>query len=166
MRPRLNLFAASTLALATTFGQGAVAADMATCVAYARTSVGQNDAAIGNGCGFGGPRWQSNFNAHNLWCLGQPEATVRAEVDARADQLATCTGQHWPNGTHRRCHIIALLAVAQYQAGVEARCAFTGSLWSPSYDMRYATCVNETVAKSNGEAAARTAQLAQCAPWP
>jgi len=60
------------------------------CNSYARTAVRQNRANIRRGCGFGGPRWQSNFDNHFNWCMNVRRRQRERESRARDDQLAAC----------------------------------------------------------------------------
>ena len=60
------------------------------CRAYAQAAVAANRQNQSRGCGFSGPRWQNDFNAHFQWCLSVGIDRPRAEAQARADQLAHC----------------------------------------------------------------------------
>lgn len=62
------------------------------CADYANRAVMQQGRNLQNGCGFSGPRWQSNFGAHLAWCLNAPTSAINAERNARFNMLAACTG--------------------------------------------------------------------------
>lgn len=82
--------AATLLALACS--SPASAGNPAQCAAYANQAVIQQGRNLENSCGFSGARWGSNFGAHLAWCLSASNAAIEAERNARAAQLATCTG--------------------------------------------------------------------------
>lgn len=73
--------------------QAPPALDPSLCQDYARTAVAQNEENLRKQCGFTGPRWQSNFNAHLNWCRNIPNkdfAIVGLERQARAEMLKRC----------------------------------------------------------------------------
>ena len=60
------------------------------CNIYAIVAMGQNEANQSSNCGFGGPRWQSDYAAHFNWCRGVPQHVARGERNARTSQLEAC----------------------------------------------------------------------------
>ncbi len=85
-------FAAVALAAAALilFPLQASAGNPAQCTAYANSAVAQQGANIANGCGFVGPRWQAQFQAHFLWCIAAPSTASDAERAARQNMLNSC----------------------------------------------------------------------------
>ena len=67
----------------------------ARCQAYAQMAMSSNEQNLARGCGFTGPRWLSDFQAHYNWCLGVPQLFADMEANGRADQLRQC-GTHAP----------------------------------------------------------------------
>jgi hypothetical protein len=60
---------------------------------YAKESVRQNKVNISNNCGFKGPSWSSDYNAHKNWCLhGDNYLQVDRILAEREKQLKTCSG--------------------------------------------------------------------------
>ncbi|MEO1000383.1 MAG: hypothetical protein AAFW69_07235 [Pseudomonadota bacterium] len=60
------------------------------CNVYAHVAAGQVQANQQAGCGFGGARWTTDFNAHYSWCTSVPTGVSDAEAGARMQQLAAC----------------------------------------------------------------------------
>ncbi|MFT3987704.1 hypothetical protein [Aestuariivirga sp.] len=94
------LFSAAALAGVgiTLLAQPALSANPAFCALYAQKAVKQQKKNINMDCGFHGPRWQMNYDAHFAWCLGVPPAVADAETQARVNQLASCTGDSGGGG--------------------------------------------------------------------
>ncbi len=62
---------------------------------YAKESVRQNKVNISNHCGFKGPSWSSDYNAHKNWCLhGDNYLQVDRILAEREKQLKTCSGNY------------------------------------------------------------------------
>ena len=60
---------------------------------YAKKAVHQNKENISNGCGFKGPEWSSDHNAHKNWCLHGDNYLKADQVLAkRESQLKKCSG--------------------------------------------------------------------------
>ncbi len=68
----------------------AKAADPAFCTQYAATAVAQNRRNRNLGCGFRGPRWHRNWQAHFAWCLTQPYRIANRETRIRRNRLNVC----------------------------------------------------------------------------
>jgi hypothetical protein len=60
------------------------------CGQYAREAVVQFHDMRGHNCGFSGPRWQGNYDAHYGWCLTAAEHDRGGEAGARRSQLREC----------------------------------------------------------------------------
>jgi len=73
-------------------GPASAAGDPGQCSAYAKGAVAQNDEALRRKCGFGGARWQSNYDAHYGWCMvdGWMFNGTQHENQARAEALSKC----------------------------------------------------------------------------
>ena len=66
---------------------GANAADAAYCDTYATKAFESAKANNEFNCGFQGPRWVLDENAHRFWCSIVPEATAQGESGARKAQI-------------------------------------------------------------------------------
>jgi len=65
--------------------------NLAVCAIYATQAVVMAGEAQGLGCGFGGPRWVPDYNAHFAWCMaGAPAPALVSEAAARGAELAGC----------------------------------------------------------------------------
>lgn len=75
-------------------------ADPGACSAYARGAVAQNEENLRRGCGYGGPRWQSNYDNHYGWCIreGWMFDGTATENNARSEGLAKCQAKAAPAG--------------------------------------------------------------------
>ncbi|MCU0709547.1 MAG: hypothetical protein MUF23_14760 [Pirellula sp.] len=60
------------------------------CRLYTDIAVAQNEANLGNRCGFQGPMWSSKYGYHFDWCLGAPAADTRSGTAARQRMLDQC----------------------------------------------------------------------------
>ena len=162
--------------------------NQARCNRYAGAAVAQNAANLSRGCGFTGPRWLSDHNAHNTWCLKTPKLFAdfeNAERDKALNQ--NCRGAQPypppqrvpappsapppppaalpPAGNQAQCDRYARNAVAQVQRSVSQRCGFSGPRWSADYGAHYQWCLRVPAGASNSEAMARENDLnARCRP--
>lgn len=60
------------------------------CHAYSKLAVAQNGKNQNLGCGYSGPRWQSNEAAHFIFCKIANENFLDSESATRAEMLAVC----------------------------------------------------------------------------
>lgn len=60
------------------------------CQAYARRAANAQLINEELGCGFGGPRWTSDREAHYDWCRNVPRSRAERESEARRNQLQRC----------------------------------------------------------------------------
>jgi len=60
------------------------------CRGYAQEAVDANRRNIAKHRGFGGGRWQDNFQAHFSWCLNVSNDAIVSETSARRQQLESC----------------------------------------------------------------------------
>jgi len=61
-----------------------------TCAEYAGNAVAANQQNIARGCGYTGPRWNSDPQGHIPWCLGARMESRASEEGARTNDLARC----------------------------------------------------------------------------
>lgn len=62
------------------------------CWNYAFQAVKQNDLNLAKKCNLTGPKWKSDFNYHNQWCLkGNNLNFTQGETNNRWDKLNKCT---------------------------------------------------------------------------
>ena len=85
------VFAATVLSFAIS-GVVHAGGDPGQCSAYAKGAIAQNEEALRRNCGYGGPRWQSNYDSHYHWCMvdGWMFNGTQHENQARAEGLAKC----------------------------------------------------------------------------
>jgi hypothetical protein len=113
------LLIALTGALALLAQAGAVqAANPFFCNNYATAAVQAFNAQKLNRCGFGGPRWTNNFNAHRTWCLFVDESLANSETAARQNELHPC-----------QCEFYANQAMVQIATAIWKKCGFAGPRW-------------------------------------
>lgn len=62
----------------------------ASCDAYAKAAVQNNEENIRRGCGYLGLRWSSDYTGHFNWCMGVDDATAQRESRAREEDLRKC----------------------------------------------------------------------------
>lgn len=60
------------------------------CRKYASDAVAQNGVNLSRGCGYTGPRWQSNWNNHYNWCQTVNSEFAISEDNARKKGLRDC----------------------------------------------------------------------------
>lgn len=70
----------------------ATAGNVLQCNNYSNNAVAQQGANVSKGCGFSGPRWQANYEAHFAWCMNASTPQINGERNARNAQLAACSG--------------------------------------------------------------------------
>ena len=87
-----RLFFAATALSIVFAGAARAGGDPGQCSAYAKGAVAQNEEALRRNCGYGGPRWQSNYDSHYHWCMvdGWMFNGTQHENQARAEGLAKC----------------------------------------------------------------------------
>lgn len=90
---RLVLAADPASSLPPTRADAPSAIDPTVCQTYARDAVARNVENLRRHCGYVGPRWQSDLNAHLEWCRGvsnRNSSQLAAEQQARSDMLDAC----------------------------------------------------------------------------
>jgi len=135
-------------------------AEQLNCGAYAAAAVAQNQQNVNFHCGFSGPRWSNNYNAHFSWCKTANMAALTAEDKARNDMLAQCAAK--PKQDQQACQAYAKEAVAQQKANKMHSCGLRGGAWSEDYAAHFSWCMGASQSARNAENNARNQQLAGC----
>lgn len=143
----LSMFSVFVLVAVST---GAKAADPQFCDAYATKAFSAAKAISEFNCGFQGPRWLLDENAHRFWCLIVPEPTAQGETGAREAQIKGCT-----------CNWYADTAMAQIADNKARNCGFGGLRWLDSRRGHYDWCnvFNPGLPAMKGENNTRAAML-------
>ena len=68
----------------------AASAQTANCNWYAETALKQQQRNEQGKCGFKGPEWSSNREAHVTWCATQNPDSWKAQAQKREQMLAGC----------------------------------------------------------------------------
>ena len=150
MRPLNLLLVAPMLVL---FAGNAIAESPDVCTGYAKEATGQQalnvrDSAPGYtppptaipdlddsafSCGFTGPRWTSDSNAHYQWCLGATIQQLNAESDAREYGLHHCA----------LCKDYADQELKQAATARDLHCKVTGARWKRDSAGDYQWCMSQ-----------------------
>jgi hypothetical protein len=153
----IALFAFSELTIA---GNG----DDVWCPAvYAPTAVGQNQQNLDNKCGYTGPRWSSDKDAHARWCMKDKSGLAQREIDARISELQKC-GVTYPAGADKWCNIYSIIAIAQNTANTASSCNLTGPAWKSDYIYHHAWCEKVPREATDSETTKRMTALGNCVP--
>lgn len=169
VRQTTLIAAAMPLAVALLLGlasAGALAgADAGACSAYARQAVNQNNENLQRGCGFGGGRWQSNYDAHYGWCMngGWMFDGPTNENNARAAELAKCVPKE---RIDEFCNGYAQTAVRQHTENQQRRCGFSGARWQSDLAAHRNWCMGAGKGAATAEQDARVRDLAGCTTAP
>lgn len=129
------------------------AADPVFCDGYANAAAQSMKLANKFNCGFQGPRWIKDPNAHRLWCLIVDEKLAQTESDARATDIHGCICQWYADQT-----------MVQIAINVAKKCGFTGLRWLDDKKAHYDWCANFNpgVPAMMGEMKARKSMLKGC----
>lgn len=148
-------------------GTDAIAsAGIPACEEYTLTALAQARQSRERGCGFAGPRWDSDDAAHRAWCGGQPTAVLESETRARTGDLERClAGRETAVGADARCTLYAATATHQASLNRTWACGGTGPRWSDDYLLHYRWCTAQRGDEPDREARAREQLLAQCGNW-
>ncbi|ADE14834.1 conserved hypothetical protein [Nitrosococcus halophilus Nc 4] len=133
------------------------------CSTYTKTAVAQNAQNIENNCGYTGPRWSSDPEHHNEWCLNASGQTAQRENLARINQLAKCPGVQFPAGADKRCNIYSIVSIGQNKANLSTGCELSGPTWSSNYGHHYSWCLTASQELTNAQITARQRELDKCA---
>jgi hypothetical protein len=72
-------------------GALAPAAEAQDCSWYARKALEQQKVNADRKCGFRGPEWNRDLNAHMIWCKDVAPQVWRKQAQLRDQQLAKCS---------------------------------------------------------------------------
>ncbi len=120
------------------------------CEEYAERAVKAAETNLRDRCGFQGPRWITDFNAHRAFCGFVPSEVTRREADDRDREVRACeertSGSGYGGGGNRdeakraACETYARIAVVQAQANRDYRCDFRGPQWIADRDPHFNWC--------------------------
>lgn len=132
------------------------------CDAYARDAVEAYRTSQQQHCGWLGPRWNDNRQAHYDWCRAAPAEWVANEARFRANDLRVCRNEPGTEG----CREYAIVAVAQQRSNVGGQCGLSGPRWGDSYDHHLAWCLHAPGPVATRETEIRGALLGVCGGSP
>jgi hypothetical protein len=111
----------------------------ARCKQYAHRAMRQVRQNVDWKCGFTGPRWSADPNAHLNWCLRTPGVNPDAEIAARDRRVKEqCSLLAY---RRRVCGDYAQRAMDLVGHNNQRRCGFTGPRWRLDYDWHYNWCL-------------------------
>ena len=148
--------AAGTKVLCCTVGPLGIGMPPEWCNGYGNSAISQVDSATKANCGFSGPRWTPDKEAHRRWCLSLNGNQTPAynEYEARWAGLRQCT---------QFCQDYANKAIQQVQLALDLKCGFTGARWVDETEDHLIWCQYKGGKPyANGETAAREAALQGC----
>ncbi len=129
------------------------------CREYAINANSSQNSNLSAHCGFTGPRWQNNFDAHFSWCLPTPAEVANHEFNIRFAMLGVCGRVQEP---FLRCDGYARQAVQQVNEANSRRCGFGGARWTPIYEDHLSWCIGVDASFANSETREREGPLSQC----
>ena len=89
--PALRLTAAACLtAVLGTAGLASGASAQANCDMYGKLALQQQQENVEAKCGFTGPEWSPDLNAHVAWCAAVGPDQWKAQLQSRKQQLDGC----------------------------------------------------------------------------
>ena len=125
------------------------------CDKYAKDAVLQNQENLKIGCGFLGPKWSADYNAHFNWCMSGNLNNTKIESTGRQQALAQCK--------KGKCDFYAKQAVYANDRNVQCGCGAKGPQWSSDYSYHYNWCVQgNNVESVVAEGSARTDLIRRC----
>lgn len=110
-------------------------------------------------CGFVGPRWVRDIDAHKDWCLGANLTERQREQSSRHRALAACSGGPREIGA---CARYAQAAVKHAIQGQQRQCGFAGTRWQPDYEQQFVWCMSATPPQRFKERSYRRRALLKC----
>lgn len=137
------------------------------CDDYAREAVEQAEQNRKRDCGYEGPRWNNNRQAHLAWCLLSPRAAEQ-ELEARRALLRECRSdrrsdrQAEREGKRANCDTYAKLAEVQADANDKYRCGYRGGEWSKDSRDHFRWCMRARRDYLQDELRYRTIELQKC----
>jgi hypothetical protein len=132
------------------------------CDAYAGAAVAQSQQNEIFKCGFSGPAWSSDFNAHRQWCLAPATKmqNLTAEDNARKQALAQCAEK--PKLDQAACQVFAKKAMIAVEGAAKRGCGFGGNRWVVDHGAHFNWCLSASPESRDQENQARTLQLQGC----
>jgi hypothetical protein len=131
------------------------------CERYADAAVRAVETADRAGCQAGGARWTQSYRANYDWCLRVSPPQLRAEEEAREDELRVChRGREGRQGPG--CERYARNAVEQFEESQRIGCRFGGLRWSPNFEDHIDWCRRVGVREAIAEDERRASDLAGC----
>ena len=133
------------------------------CAVYASEAMKEINEAQALGCGFGGPGWLPDYNAHFAWCAspGVTIVDVSREDQNRLAQIAQCKQAKANDSAKAQyCTQFAndMMELARYNT--EVPCGFTDSRYDPNYQGHFNWCmsVDQATAQQNRDYAGNQIQ--------
>lgn len=132
------------------------------CDHYARMAVAETQTNRMNRCGFSGPRWSADYQAHRGWCVSNGPERARAETSGREQQLLQCLGEL---ADARACDDYAARAMDQIARARSLRCRFgdPGVFWQGELPDQVSWCRSHAQAERDALLQRREDALARCA---
>lgn len=90
LKSGFSVFASLAAAIGVMAAGGGAAFAQANCDWYAQTALKQQQENERLKCGFTGPAWTSDLNAHQAWCSNVAPEEMKSEAQAREQQIKTC----------------------------------------------------------------------------
>lgn len=138
------------------------------CEDYARQAVRQAERNERQNCGFEGPRWSGNREAHFAWCLISPRQASR-ENEARQEDLQKCERRADRQerraeriGKRANCDTYAKIAEVQAEANRKYDCGFRGGEWSTDSRAHLRWCMTNRRDFMTDEIRYRAVELQKC----
>jgi len=121
------------------------------CKSYASQATEMANKNISLGCGFTGPEWNADANAHYRACLSQP-LVLHEEHAKRASRMDLC----------KACRQYADLAVNAAEQNAALGCGYTGPAWGKEAQPHFGWCFQFGVGAAKQETTSRNAAIRTC----
>ncbi len=131
------------------------------CDAYSRRAMRAQETNERLNCGFTGPRWHMDEDAHFEWCMNAPRGRTESIALRRRDRLQRCR-ERGGNGEDNYCRSYARRAVRAQETNERLDCGFTGPRWHLDSENHYQWCLNAPRKRADFETETRREQLEQC----
>jgi hypothetical protein len=126
------------------------------CETYADHAISEQSRNVALGCGFTGPRWNSDRMPHLIWCLGALQQSVENEAMWRLHDLANCS--HTEGG----CRQYANNALADAQTNNAFGCGFGGPRYTSTEQGHLSWCIGAQQDSVDGESVGRLRDMDLC----
>ncbi len=150
---------------APTLGGGSQGTEKEECQVYAESAMTQQRENLERGCGFQGPEWNLEFQAHLNWCLhGENVKYTARGTRGREDALARCrVSEPAAIRPEDRCVIYARTAIDQQKKNLDLGCGFVGPVWSNDRQAHHQWCQEVDPALTEAGTLLREVELQKCA---